>query len=88
MSSSVRYRVGHALSSDDKCAVIVREPAAWGLPDDSPSKTYVFARSDYLLIHPSMARDEVRKFENTFQHGGISLEELAVPCTVLRPKSQ
>jgi hypothetical protein len=86
MSSSVRYRFGHSLSADEKVALVVREPAVWGLPDDSPSKTYIFARSDYILIHPNMGRDESRKFENTFQHGGISLEEVLVPCTVLRPK--
>jgi len=86
MSSSVRYRFGHSLTADDKATVIVREPNVWGLPADSPSKAYVFARSDFLLIHPGMAREESRKFENTFQHGGISLEELLVPCTVLRPK--
>jgi hypothetical protein len=86
MSSSIRYRLGHSLVADPKCSVTVREPALWGLPDDSPNKTYVFARADYLLTHPSMAREDVYKFENTFQHGGISLEEMVVPCTVLTPK--
>ncbi len=86
MSSSVRYRLGHSLSADPKNAVVVRSPAEWGLPEDSPSKTYVFARSDFLLIHPSMPREEIHRFENTFQHGGISMEELLVPCTVLTPK--
>ncbi len=86
MSSSIRYRLGHALNADPKASVTVREPARWGLPDDSPSKTYVFARADYLLVHPGMAREEVYKFEDTFQHGGISIEEMVVPCTVLTPK--
>lgn len=86
MSSSIRYRLGHALNADPKAAVIVREPALWGLPDDSPSKTYVFARSDYLLIHPGMPREDIYKFEDTFQHGGISMEEMIAPCAVLSPK--
>lgn len=86
MTSSIRYRLGHSLIADPKCAVTIREPALWGLPDDSPNKTYVFARADYILIHPSMAREDIYKFENTFQHGGISLEEMVVPCTVLTPK--
>ncbi|HOR07240.1 MAG TPA: response regulator [Candidatus Fermentibacter daniensis] len=86
MSSSIRYRLGHALNADLKAAVIVREPALWGLPDDSPSKTYVFARSDYLLIHPGMPREDIYKFEDTFQHGGISMEEMIAPCAVLSPK--
>ena len=86
MSSSVRFRMGHSLSADPKDAIIVREPAEWGLPDDSPRKSYVMARSDYLLIHPAMDRSEIRKFENTFQHGGCSLQEMVVPVAVLRPK--
>lgn len=86
MSSSVRYRLGHSLVSDPKTTVSVRDPAAWGLPDDSPNKSYVFARGDYVLIQPGVEREEFLKFENTFQHGGISLEEMAVPCTVLTPK--
>jgi hypothetical protein len=87
MSSSVRYRLGHALSADEKAAVVVHDAAKWGLPDDNPSKTYVFARSDFLLVHGGMPREEFRKFENTFQHGGISLDEMIVPVTVLTPKA-
>lgn len=86
MSSSVRFRMGHSLTADDKEAIIVRQPAEWGLPDDSPRKSYVLARSDYLLIHPAMDRSEMHKFENTFQHGGCSLQEMVVPVAVLRPK--
>ena len=86
MSSSVRFRVGHSLSADGKNAIVVRDPAEWGLPDDSPRKSYVMARSDYLLIHPAMDRSEIHKFENTFQHGGCSLQEMVVPVAVLRPK--
>ncbi len=86
MSSSIRYRFGHSLSADEKTAVVVHDPARWGLPDESPSKTYVFARSDFMLMHPGMPREEARKFDDTFQHGGISLDEMVVPVTILKPK--
>jgi CheY-like chemotaxis protein len=86
MSSSVRFRMGHSLTADARDAVVIRQPAEWGLPDDSPRKSYVLARSDYLLIHPAMDRSEMHKFENTFQHGGCSLQEMVVPVAVLRPK--
>jgi len=86
MSNSIRYRFGLSLSADEKAAIIVRDPARWGLPDDNPRKTYVFARSDYLLLHSRMNREEMHKFENSFQHGGVSFEEMMVPSVVLRPK--
>lgn len=86
MSSSMRYRIGHSLSADDRYAIVIRHPAEYGLPDDEPNKSYVLARSDYLLVHPQMPRSELQKFVNTFQHGGVSLEEMVVPCVTLRPK--
>lgn len=86
MSSSMRYRVGHSLSADDRYAIVVNDPAAFGLPNDYSRKTYVFARDDYLLVHPQMPRSEFHKFINTFQHGGVSTQEMIVPSIILRPK--
>jgi hypothetical protein len=86
MSNSIRYRFGLSLSAEEKAAIVVRDPARWGLPDDNPRKTYVFARADYLLMHARMNRDEMHKFVNSFQHGGVSFEEMMVPSVVLRPK--
>jgi len=86
MSGSLRYRFGHSLYVDPKTAVTVKNPTEWGLPEDSPSKAYVFARSDYFLMKKGVQRHELEKFKHTFQHGGISLEEMIVPNVILRPK--
>ncbi len=86
MSHSVRYRFGHSLSADPKNAIIVHDPEHWGLPDDHPRKGYLFARDDYLLMQEGMNREDRHKFTGSFQHGGVSLEEMLVPCDVLRPK--
>jgi CheY-like chemotaxis protein len=86
MSHSVRYRFGHSLSAEAKHAIQVKNPADWGLPDDNPRKTYLFAREDYLLMQNGFKREDVYKFKGSFQHGGVSLEEMLVPCEVLRPK--
>ncbi|OPL17570.1 MAG: hypothetical protein AVO35_09040 [Candidatus Aegiribacteria sp. MLS_C] len=87
VSGSIRFRFGTSLSADPKAVVIAEDPARWGLPDDRPSKSYLFARSDYFMLFPSVPREETYKFRSTFQHGGISLEEMLVPCIVMRPKS-
>ncbi len=86
MSHSVRYRFGHSLFGSGKHAIIVNSPAGWGLPDDHPRKSYLFARDDYLLMQEGISREDQLKFKGSFQHGGVSLEEMLVPCDVLRPK--
>ncbi|MCK4505320.1 MAG: PglZ domain-containing protein, partial [Candidatus Aegiribacteria sp.] len=86
VSGSLRYRYGSNLSVDPRTTIITRKPAEWGLPDDTPTKTYLFARSDYFMMFQNVPRSELLKFRNTFQHGGVSLEEMIVPSIVLTPK--
>ncbi len=86
MSHSVRYRFGHSLKADPKHSVVVTNPGDWGLPDDNPRKTYLFGREDFLLMQNGFRREDMYKFKGSFQHGGVSLEEMLVPCEVLRPK--
>jgi CheY-like chemotaxis protein len=88
MSKSVRYRFGLSLSADKKTSIVVRNPADWGLPDENPRKSYVFARADYLLLQSRMNHEDVKKFENSFQHGGVSFEETLVPSVILRSKKR
>ncbi len=83
MSSSVRYRFGLSLSSDPRQAIVIKQPASWGLPDENPRKSYVLARGDYLLFHEHVARDDMHNFRGSFQHGGVSMDEMIVPCDVL-----
>jgi DNA-binding response OmpR family regulator len=86
IQGSLRYRYGSILNVDPKTAITVKEPADWGLPDDMPSKTYAFARSDYFMMFQGVPREELFKFRNTFQHGGVSMQEMIVPNVVLTPK--
>ncbi|MCK5064610.1 MAG: response regulator [Candidatus Fermentibacteraceae bacterium] len=87
VSGSIRYRYGNSLSVDPRTTITTRKPAEWGLPDDTPAKTYLFARSDYFMMFQNVPRNELQKFRNTFQHGGVSLEEMIVPSIVLTPKN-
>ncbi len=87
VSGSIRFRFGVTVSADPKAVVITDDPAAWGLPNNRPGKKYLFARSDYFMMFPGMSREEMIKFRNTFQHGGTSMEEMLVPCVVMKPKA-
>ena len=87
LSGSIRFRFGDSISADPKAVITARSPADWGLPNERPSKSYLFARSDYFMMFQSVPREEMHKFRNTFQHGGVSLEEMIVPSIILKPKS-
>ncbi len=86
MSSSVRYRFGMSLSGDPRQSILIRQPQSWGLPGDNPRKSYVLARGDYLLFHEHVAREDMHNFRGSFQHGGVSMDEMLVPCDVLTPR--
>lgn len=86
IQGSIRFRYGSVLNVDPKAAITVRNPSDWGLPEDMPSKTYALARSDYFMMFPGVPREELFKFRNTFQHGGVSLQEMIVPSVVLTPR--
>ncbi len=86
VSGSIRYRFGHSMSADPKSVIHVEDPGSWGLPDEHPTKSYLLARSDYFMVFQGMPREDLRKFRNTFQHGGVSMEEMIVPSVVLTPK--
>ncbi len=87
VSGSIRFRFGDSMQADPKAVITVRDPAEWGLPDERSTKRYLFARSDYFMMFHNVPREELHKFRNTFQHGGVSLEEMIVPSIILKPKS-
>jgi len=64
----------------------IRRPEDAKLPKDSVSATYIFAYPDYFFVYPNNYHKFVDMFKNTFQHGGISLEEMIIPWIELTPK--
>ncbi len=85
-STSLRYKFGVNLNTDSKHAVIVRKPMDYLLPDDGLNKNYVLAREDYYFVYPTRFHEFERQYRGSFQHGGISLEEMVLPMMTLRPR--
>jgi CheY-like chemotaxis protein len=86
-SSNLRYKYGVNLNTDPKQAIIVRKPMDYLLPDDGVNKNYVLAREDFYFVYPTRFHEYERQFRGSFQHGGVSLEEMVLPIITLRPKS-
>jgi CheY-like chemotaxis protein len=85
-STNLRYKYGVNLNTDTKMAVIVRKPAEYALPEGL-NKTYVLAREDYYFVYPTRFHEFERQYRNSFQHGGISVEEMILPLLTLTPRS-
>ena len=84
-STNIRYKTGKRLNSDDKSLYIVSNPEEIGLPKINLSSSFTFATEDKYLIYPTNYNHFVNFYRNTYQHGGVSLEEMLIPFAMLSP---
>uniref|UniRef100_A0A7C4XA00 Response regulator n=1 Tax=candidate division WOR-3 bacterium TaxID=2052148 RepID=A0A7C4XA00_UNCW3 len=86
ISPNLRYKYGPALRVDEKSALVLNNPGEFYLPAENPSIRFVIAREDYYFIYPTKPTEYEKEFKYTFQHGGISMEEMILPIGFLKPK--
>ena len=85
-SLNLRYKTGRSLTYEYKDVYAVKEPKKIGLPAINMSSSYIFAKNDLFLAYVNNYNHYVSYYKNTYQHGGISLEEMIIPCLVFNPK--
>jgi CheY-like chemotaxis protein len=85
-SLNLRYKTGRSLSYESKDVYAVKDPKTIGLPAINMSSSYIFAKNDLFLAYVNNFNHYVSYYKNTYQHGGISLEEMIVPFLVFNPK--
>lgn len=85
-NTNLRFKTGKNLSTDEKKVYWVRKPNQIGLPIQNVSDTYVFALKYDFFVYPNNYQYYSRYFADSFQHGGISLEEILVPYVFMTPK--
>jgi|TARA_B100000408_G_scaffold24047_1_gene17181 CheY-like chemotaxis protein len=83
-SSGVRYKFGRNLNTNEKNALIIKEPGHYRLPVFGPQPSYIIAKDENYFVYPNEAHKYQAKFKNSFQHGGISMEEMMVPVAVMK----
>lgn len=86
-TTTVRYKQGRNLSCNDKHALYIKEPEEYGLPSRNLIDNYVLAKDDYYFVYPNSFHQYMKQFNGTFQHGGISMEEMLLPLAVCKPKT-
>ncbi|WP_077399698.1 bifunctional response regulator/alkaline phosphatase family protein [Cellulophaga omnivescoria] len=85
-SLNLRYKTGRSLSYDDKDVLAAKNPKDLQLPTINMSSSFIFAKNDLFFAYPNNYNHYVSYYRNTYQHGGVSLEEMIIPFVVLEPR--
>ena len=85
-SLNLRYKYGKGLKFHQKKVFQISDPINYKLPKDSHEDKYVFALENSYFIYPNKFNEYAKHFMNTYQHGGVSLQEMLVPLIKLSPR--
>lgn len=87
-NTNLRYKLGRNLTYNPKEVLEIRNPRSVQLPAPNLSTAYIFAMSDGFFAYPNNYNYYVSYYKNTFQHGGISMEEMLVPLITLQGRKR
>lgn len=85
-NTNLRYKVGKNLNYNPKQVYEMKNPKKFRLPAPNISSTYIYACNEDFFSYPNNYNYYVQYYTGTFQHGGISLQEMLVPLVTLSPK--
>lgn len=86
VNTNLRYKTGRNMSYQAKDVYEVKNPEDIYLPKQNINSVFVFAKEDLFFAYPNNFNHYVKYYTNTYQHGGVSLEEMIVPFAVLSPR--
>ncbi|MDD8017498.1 MAG: bifunctional response regulator/alkaline phosphatase family protein [Bacteroidota bacterium] len=85
-STNLRYKFGRNLKSDDKQSLFLKNPKDFKLPQRGVTTNYIVAKEDYYFVYPTDYHKYLNQYRDSFQHGGISMEEIILPVITMEPK--
>lgn len=87
-NTNLRYKLGRNLACESRDVFTVKDPKSVFLPSPNISTSYVFATGNTFLAYPNNYNYYVAYYRNSFQHGGISMEEMIIPLVTLKGKNR
>ena len=87
-NTNLRYKLGKSLTYNKKEVFEIRDPHKAGLPSPNLSTAYIFATGDDFFAYPNNYNYYVQYYKDTFQHGGVSMEEMLIPLITLHGKKR
>ncbi|MBT6699943.1 MAG: PglZ domain-containing protein, partial [Flavobacteriales bacterium] len=88
VNSNLRYKQGKNLSYKEDDVLTINRPEEYFLPKQNVSSKYIFAKEDMYFVYQNNYNQFVNLYKNTYQHGGISLEEMLIPVVTLKTKQK
>ncbi len=85
-SPNLRFKFGRNLKVDDKHAIFIKNPLEYKLPKRGLTISYIFAKEDFYFVYPTDYHKYLSYYKDTFQHGGISMEEMILPIITMENK--
>ena len=85
-SSSLRFKYGRNLKVDEKHAIYIKNAGDYKLPKRGVTINYIIAKEDYYFVYPTEYHKYLTHYKDTFQHGGVSLDEMLLPVITMEPK--
>lgn len=85
-STNLRFKYGRNLKVDDKHAIYIKNSLEYKLPKRGVTINYIIAKEDYYFVYPTDYHKYLSYYKDTFQHGGISMEEIILPVITMEPK--
>lgn len=86
-SKNLRFKFGRNLKVDSKQAIQIHNPEKYKLPKRGVTSSYIIAKEDYYFIYPTEYHKYLNYYKDTFQHGGISMEEMILPIITMESKA-
>jgi CheY-like chemotaxis protein len=86
LTKNMRYKFGDNITCDERHALFISDPGVFKLPAFSPNANCIIAKENYYFVYPDKFENFQKQYQNSFQHGGISMEEIILPLAVMKPK--
>jgi hypothetical protein len=85
-STNLRYKYGRNLKCEEKAAIMVKNPLDFKLPRRGVATNYIIAKEDYFFVYPTDYHRYLNQYRDSFQHGGVSMEEVILPVVRMVPR--